>query len=226
MNKEKNDTNAGDCNSGHRNAGDYNSGYRNAGYCNSGHHNAGDCNSGHHNAGHCNVGHHNAGDCNVGHWNSGHWNSGHYNSGHCNSGHCNSGFFNSDEPNIRMFNKDTKFKRKDLTIPFINLKLNRWVPEDDMTDQEKKDNPKFHITKGYLKTAPYKEAWKLYWKSASEEDKKRIKELPNFDSVVFYDITGIDVAVDTDKMKQEMIEEAEALLRKGTELLNKAKGIV
>lgn len=94
-----------------------------------------------------------------------------------------------------------------------------------MTDAEKKVNPKFFVTQGYLKTIPYKEAWAACWVKMTEADKKNITDLQNFDAVVFHEITGIDLSVDTGKLKHEMIIEAEALMEKGRELLAKAKGI-
>jgi hypothetical protein len=108
----------------------------------------------------------------------------------------------------------------------FNFVLTDWIPESNMTDQEKKDNPSFHVTEGYLKTFSYKEAWKNFWNSLSDAEKQQIKDIPNFDAVVFHEITGIDVAVNTDKMKQEMIKQAEELLKAGQELLNRAKGII
>ena len=197
------------------NTGVENTGDGNSGYWNSGNRNSGNKNSGYGNSGNRNSGNWNSGDFNSGHWNSGQWNSGNW----------NSGFFNSDTPNVRIFNKETGIKRENLYIPYIDLKITEWVPEENMTDQEKKDNPKFFITKGYLKKREYKEVFALYWKNASDMDKQAFKNLPNFDAVIFYDITGIDLSVDTDKMKKEMIAEAEDLMKKGMDLLNKAKGI-
>jgi len=201
---------------------------RNSGDGNSGHWNSGHWNSGDWNSGHGNSGHGNSWDRNSGDGNSGHGNSGHRNSGDWNSGHWNSGMFNSNEPFLRMFNKETILKKSefDCSKININLKINEWVPEKKMNDEEKKSNPKFFVTKGYLKTIDYKEAWKIAWKDTTEETKNFIKNLPNFDSVIFYDIAGIDLSVDTDKIKKDMIEQAEKLLSAGKELLNKAKSIL
>jgi hypothetical protein len=62
-----------------------------------------------------------------------------------------------------------------------------------MTNEEKTENPKFYITGGYLKTIPYKEAWRISWEKSTEEDKKLVLKLPNFDNEVFKKISGIDV---------------------------------
>ena len=62
-----------------------------------------------------------------------------------------------------------------------------------MTDDEKKENPKFYVAKGYLKEISLKESWKIEWEKASEEDKELLKNLPNFNAEVFEEISGICV---------------------------------
>jgi len=191
--------NSGDCNSGYRN-----SGYRNSGYRNSGYRNSGDCNSGYWNSGDCNSGdwnsgNWNSGDCNSGYWNSGDRNSGDWNSGDCNSGNwnsgdCNSGYLNSDEPTVRVFNKDSGLLRSEIELPdFFSFGLTIWIKSREMTAKEQKDN-KFHaVTGGFLKTRDYKEAFVASWKKATEDDKKKLFALPNFDAKIFKEISGIDV---------------------------------
>jgi len=174
-------------NTGTDNSGDYNSGYYNSGDYNSGYRNSGDYNSGNRNSG----------DYNSGNYNSGDYNSGNRNSGNYNSGNYNSGWFNTDEPKIRFFNKDSDMTYSDFSdkysLVYPYLKTCSWVYAKDMTDQEKKDNPDFETTDGYLKTMTYKEAWAEYWNRASDEDKEFFTTLPNFDSAIFLEITGIDV---------------------------------
>ena len=127
--------------------------------------------------------------------NTGDYNSGDYNSGNYNSGDRNSGFFNTNEPNVRLFNKDTNLKRKDIKIPYINLKLTEMVND-------------------VLITRTYKEAWSLYWSECSQDDKQRFLDLPNFDSEIFKKITGINVnnncngkVVEIDGIKYKLIKE-------------------
>ena len=193
--------NSGDCNSGHYNSGycnsgNYNSGNRNSGNYNSGYCNSGHCNSGDYNSGHCNSGDYNSGNYNSGDYNSGHCNSGDYNSGNYNSGDCNSGFFNTDEPTLRLFNKQTKIKRDDPRIQavlYLGPGLTEWVAFSNMTDEEKKANPKAETTQGFNKTIPYKEAWLTFWVKATEETRKKFLKLPEFNAKLFLEITGIDV---------------------------------
>lgn len=191
-----NRNNSGDYNSGYRNSGNYNSGYRNSGDCNSG-----DCNSGNCNSGYRNSGNRNSGDCN-----SGIYNSGIYNSGNYNSGNYNSGFFNTDEPNVRLFNKETTFKRSDIQLPYIDLLLTEWIPEDEMTDAQKADDPQFSIKGGTLITRTYHEAWAIAWSKASDELKQQFLDLPNFDAEIFKEITGIDVKKESATCEGKIVE--------------------
>jgi len=61
-----------------------------------------------------------------------------------------------------------------------------------MTDDERKEKENAYVTDGYLKKHEYKEAWKLSFSKASKYEIELTKKLPNFDSKVFFDITGID----------------------------------
>ena len=155
-----------------------------------------------------NSGDYNSGDYNSGYYNSGYYNSGYYNSGWFNSGYYNSGWFNTNEPKMRFFNKDSDMTYSEFSSKYLfvypDLKTCSWVYAKDMTDQEKKDNPDFETTDGYLKTMTYKEAWAEYWNRASDEAKKFFTTLPNFDSAIFLEITGIDVEKKDDAMTQAM----------------------
>ena len=195
------DWNSGNRNSGDCNSGDCNSGNRNSGDCNSGYWNSGDCNSGNRNSGYCNSGDCNSGDCNSGDCNSGNRNSGNRNSGNWNSGNWNSGFFNSNEPCVRMFNKDTSLKIRDVNIPnWCYFDLTVWVSHDTATEEEKAEHKtEIETCGGFLKTLEYKEAWKLAWDRASKEEHEQLLDLPNWDNKVFEEITGIDAEAEIAK---------------------------
>jgi len=166
----------------------------NTGKGNLGKANSGNYNSGNRNSGNYNSGNHNSGDHNSGNRNSGNYNSGNHNSGNYNSGNRNSGYFNNDEPFARIFGKETDIKVSQVNIPYVELKTTEWIPESDMNDDEKKENPKFFVSEGYLKKRSYKDAWKLYWESdVNESEKAEFLALPNFDADIFEDITGIRV---------------------------------
>ena len=141
-----------------------------------------------------NSGNMNSGNRNSGNRNSGNMNSGNRNSGNRNSGDMNSGFFNSDEPCVRMFNKMTTYKRKDIKIPFwCFFDLTVWVSHDTATEEEKTEHKaEIEICGGFLKTINYKDAWRIAWNKASIEERKELFDLPNWDNQVFKEITGID----------------------------------
>lgn len=130
-----------------------------------------------------NTGYRNTGDCNAGDYNTGNYNSGNY----------NSGFFNTNEPTVRLFNKDSGLIRDQIEIPYIDLKLTEWIPEDKMTDLQKQEDPQFHVKEGTLIERSYEEAWKLAWSEADEDLKQSFRNLPNFDGRIFNEITGLEV---------------------------------
>jgi len=169
-------------NSGYRNSGNCNSGNCNSGDRNSGDWNSGDCNSGNCNSGYRNSGYRNSGDCNSGDCNSGDWN----------SGYRNSGFFNTDEAYLRMFNKETKLKRKDVNLPsWMYFDLTEWVEDTTKTEG------------GYLKKYDYKEAFINAFNKADVEGVKQTLELPNFDYKIFEEISGISKKMIEDKLNNE-----------------------
>ena len=143
-------------------------------------------NSGNHNSGNHTSGNNNSGDCN---------------SGNCNSGDWNSGFFNSNEPCVRMFNKMTEEKREDVKIPsWCYFDLTVWVSHDTATKEEKEAHKvEIETCGGFLKALEYKEAWRLAWNKASDEERKELFNLPNWDNEVFKEITGIDAEAEVEK---------------------------
>lgn len=157
--------------------------------------NSGDYNSGDYNSGYYNSGNRNSGDYNSGYRNSGNRNSGNCNSGNYNSGDYNSGWFNTNEPKMRFFNKDSDITYSNFIkdkIIYPDLKICSWVNYKDLPKDEQNTDTK--NMDGKLKTLSYKDAWKEYWGRASEEEKKWFQNLPNFDSKIFEEITGINVS--------------------------------
>ena len=178
------------------NTGEYNTGYRNSGDWNSGDWNSGNRNSGYGNSGNGNSGNRNSGNGNSGYGNSGNGNSGDWNSGYGNSTDRESGIFCSTEGTVRLFNKETNLKWDDIDHPdFDEFYPTKWIPESEMTDEEKKADPQFFVRQGYLKTYTWEEAWANYWKDSDEKERQKVLNLPNFDAQIFKDITGIDVEV-------------------------------
>ena len=186
-------------NSGNRNSGNCNSGDCNSGNWNSGNWNSGDWNSGDQNSGNCNSGDQNSGDWNSGDQNSGDWNSGNGNSGDWNSCSYSSGCFNTIEHKMFLFNKLSDWTYHDWIrsdarrvlsrIPHRHLKP---VSYDSMSDMEKEANPEAKTTGTFLRIVdnPDVQNW---WRSISDEDKKAILSIPNFNKAIFKEITGVDV---------------------------------
>ena len=73
------------------------------------------------------------------------------------------------------------------SAPFV---LTDWIP---YTDEEKKADPAKELIGGYLKKYTMKEAWANWWAKMTEENKKIVQEIPNFDAGIFKEITGIEV---------------------------------
>lgn len=142
----------------------------------------------------CNSGNCNSGNCNSGDWNSGNWN----------SGNRNSGYFNSGTPFVRMFNKDTRLTRDDISFPsWLCFDLTVWVSHDTATAEEKKEHKaEIETFGGFLKAIPYKQAFSIAYNKTSDEEKLQLFNLPNFDTDVFEEISGIDVTADFKRLKR------------------------
>ena len=68
--------------------------------------------------------------------------------------------------------------------------LTEWIY---YTAEEKAADPEKERVGGYLKTYTPKEAWANWWANLDKENKQIIQEIPNFDPVIFKDITGIEL---------------------------------
>ena len=75
----------------------------------------------------------------------------------------------------------------------ISKNVVRWVCEDNMSDEEKMDNPTYKTTGGYLKVLDESECAQLWWDELSDYNKNIITNLPNFDAEIFRKCTGIKV---------------------------------
>lgn len=185
--------------------------------------NTGDCNTGNRNTGYRNTGDWNTGNRNTGNWNTGDWNTGNSNTGDWNTGDWNTGYFNTETPDqISVFDVSTnKSDWDNCDKPsFIYFNLTLWIPMSDMTQKEKDDNPAYENAEGYLKKLDYKEEFKSSYNRATEEDRKKIFNLPNFNADKFLEISGIDVRVDTEQESKK-----QALIAKAYELLEQAKNM-
>ena len=92
---------------------------------------------------------------------------------------------------------DTGLKLQDIKFPkfLYDIKLTKWVYEKNATiDEEQKYAVEIKTQGGFLKTLSYKEAFQEAWNNASKEEREQIKQLPNFDADIFYEISGIRVS--------------------------------
>ena len=182
--------NTGDDNYGKRNTGDRNTGDGNTGDRNTGDHNTGNGNTGDHNTGHRNTGHDNTGDRNTGDDNYGDRNTGYHNTGHCNTGHCNTGNLNTGSWNA--CDRETGYFNT--TTP---LTINVFDRPCSVDVWERADKPRFIY---FVLDADlgYKGSFKKSWDETTDEDRRKIKGLPNFSWEVFTEISGIEKPEDWD----------------------------
>jgi len=190
----------GRCNTGNRNTGGWNTGDWNTGNRNTGNRNTGDCNTGNRNTGNRNTGDWNTGNRNTGDWNTGDWNTGNRNTGDWNKSSFNTGCFNTEEQKIMLFNKPSNMTYREWLESDARCLLNQipkdvveWVYEEDMTDEEKAAHPTYETTGGYLKVLDESECGQLWWGSLSDRRKDIIRAIPNFDSDIFFQCTGVRV---------------------------------
>ena len=185
---------------------DFNYGYQNTGDRNLGDGNYGNQNYGNRSNGDGNYGNQNYGNHNYGDRNNGDRNNGEQNNGNWNKTHQAYGCWNTEEPTFKLFNKPAQHKEfNNCTIPqwmYFELLIDKleWIDINNMTDQQKKDNPTYHINKGFLllKKSPYskdeiyQKSAQASWDKATHEDRMLTYKLPNFDFNVAQEIFGID----------------------------------
>ena len=203
-------------NTGSFNAGRFNNGNHNYGGNNIGNYNNGGRNIGNLNIGYDNVGGMNVGSTNLGHDNIGNKNNGCYNQGDNNHGSFNKtneafGLFNTKPSTIWLFNKPTdltfeEFHKLKSAKAFVNFMVNTLYPPIYLIDFiYTKDLTEAELNR-YSETIPYTRGvvrqlanninelnWQASWDTLSDDDKKLIMELPNFDKEIFKEITGVDV---------------------------------
>ena len=176
--------------------------------------------TGNRNTGDCNSGNRNTGNRNTGDWNTGNWNTGDWN-----KASRSTGCFSTEAQKIKMFNKESDWNYGDWFESKARALLNRipqkiveWVPEEDMTEQEKTDNPECATAGGYLKVVDGAGCAQEWWDGLREHEKDAIRGLPNFDPEIFRECTGIDMGskdaagievVNADKLGCKMEQDSE-----------------
>ena len=74
--------------------------------------------------------------------------------------------------------------------------MSEWIPDCNMSQEEKENHPEYTVTEGYLKRYGYKEAFRKSFEIARRkpdwpEQLEKLKALPNFDAKIFEEISGI-----------------------------------
>lgn len=141
-------------------------------------------------------------DC-TGLRNSGNFNSGDRNSGDFNKASNCVGCFNTENKPLFFFDKPTDWTLDDWyrsdaceLMSGIDFRPTGWIWFNDMTDEEKKQNPTAESTGGYLKILDNSDCFKEWWNGLGDDEKAVIKGIPNFDADKFFEITGIRVEED------------------------------
>ena len=165
--------------------GDYSTGNRSTGDWSTGDYSTGDCSTGHRSTGGYSTGGYSTGD----------WSTSNYSTGH---------FSTEDYSGFGCFDKPCTLEEWNAAYKpsWLYFYLTEWVPECDMTDEEKESKPTYDTTGGYLKVYDYKAAFQSSYNEATREEQLKIKELPNFDADKFYQISGI--RIDEEPAKEEL----------------------
>ena len=210
--------NTGNSNTGHSNTGDMNTGNRNTGHMNTGNWNTGNLNTGD-----MNTGHWNTGDMNTGDMNTGNCNTGNRNTGHWNTGNRNTGCLNTGNGPLRVFDKETN--RDDITWPdfFYHDVAAVWVPLSAMTAEEIEKNKPCETVEGYLKVVSPHAGWRSAWDKASDEDRRKCFDIPNWDNEKFKHISGIDVEAELNGEIEMTVAEVEKLVGRKVKIVKESE---
>lgn len=113
------------------------------------------------------------------------------------------------------------FEELDQLIPnFFYFDNNGWVESEHMTDEEKKANPEHETTGGFLRVKEYKQAWRDSWNDATDGDRRKVLDLPNWDNAIFEEITGINVEKE---LENDQTIEVEGKTYRRADLLDRIK---
>jgi len=166
------------------------------GYCSTGYCSTGDYSTGYYSTGDYSTGNRSTGDCSTGNWSISNYSTGH--------------FSTKDYDGFGAFNKPcTPEEWENAQKPeFLFFYLTEWILKKDMTGEERKDNPEYKTTGGYLKVYDYKEAWRRSFDAQGDIDEqiKQLEALPNFDYAVFVEISGIDYRNEKNDATKEAME--------------------
>ena len=195
-------------NTGHKSTGDWSTGDRSTadrstGHQSTGYGSTGDQSTGYGSTGDQSTGDRSTGDQSTGYGSTGYGSAGYRSTGNWSISSYSTGHFSTEDyAGFGAFNKPcTPDEWANADKPnWLYFDLTEWVSTDNMSDQEKEDNPSYKTTEGYLRIYGYQEAFQRSYNAASREDQLNIKELPNFDADVFFTISGIRIDAETEEM--------------------------
>lgn len=75
----------------------------------------------------------------------------------------------------------------------IPRKRIKWVSEEEMTVDDRKESTAWKTTRGCLKELDKSEGCQAWLDNLEENKKDVIRAIPNFDAEIFYECTGIKV---------------------------------
>jgi hypothetical protein len=135
-------------------------------------------------------------DCSTGGYSTGYRSTGSYSTGDWSTSNYSTGHFSTEDySGFGCFDKPCTLEEWNAAYKpsWLYFYLTEWVPECDMTDEEKESKPTYDTTGGYLKVYDYKAAFQSSYNEATREEQLKIKELPSFDADKFYQISGIRI---------------------------------
>lgn len=209
----------GSCSTGSYSTGNYSTGSYSTGDCSTGDCSVGNCSTGNcstggyskgiYSTGNGSTGDRSTGDSSTGNYSTGNFSTGNFSTGNWSISKFSTGHFSTiDYSGFGAFDKPCTVTEwnKAIKPDFLNkIGATKWVKEKEMTEEEKRNNPEYKITGGFLKKIDMKEAWALAWKKATKDDKELLYKLPNFDKHVFKKISGIDVDEKVEEMTLEQV---------------------
>ena len=189
-------TSTGHRSTGNESTGDWSTGNGSTGNESTGDWSTGYYSTGNRSTGNGSTGHRSTGDYSTGYWSTGDWSTGNESTGYWSTSNYSTGHFSTEDySGFGCFDKPCTLEEWSGTYKpsWLYFDLTKWIPERDMTDEEKESNPTYDTTGGYLKVYDYKEAFQASYNEATREEQLKIKELPNFDTDKFYQISGIRI---------------------------------
>jgi hypothetical protein len=151
---------------------------------------------GNYSTGYKSTGDRSTGDMSTGNRSTGDWSTGNYSTGNWSTSNYSTGHFSTiDYSGFGTFNKPCTVEEWNNAYKptWLYFDLTEWIESDDMTDEEKEKNPSHKTTGGYLKVYDYKEAFQKSYNNATREEQLAVKNLPNFDADIFFEISGIRI---------------------------------